>query len=83
MVASLASVQGRQVAHLRNFASTVARLGGLAVKELRHECFSWEEEVFLDGMMQPGHAAGYMGPFMYSGGYPQLFSHNVNFHQAA
>lgn len=73
----LAEIQSRQVKHLQDFASTLARLRDLAAKELARESFTLEDETFLDGLMQPGHAAGYMGPFMYTGWYPQLFYRTV------
>lgn len=80
-VVPLTEVQRRQVEHLEGFASIVARLGALAAKELRHEQFNREDETFLDGLMEPGHWAGYMGPFVYEGWYPQLFYRALYWHE--
>lgn len=75
---ALTAVQSRQLAHLRAFASTVARLEDLARKEVTRECFTPEEERFIDTLMEdkpPSLGSG--GPYAFTGWYPNLFYRTV------
>ena len=66
------------MAHLQNFAEIVSRLELLATKELAHECFSSEDERFIDGMMEGSSLGEGCGDFpRYSGWYPQLFYRTI------
>jgi hypothetical protein len=69
---SMAAIQNRQVTHLHNFATTISRLEALVKKELANECFTLEDEQFVDGLMEE-RTRGCGGPWVYSGWYPQLF----------
>ena len=51
-VVSMATIQSNQVAHLQNFAAIAGRLGDLASKELAQECFTAEDEGFVNGLME-------------------------------
>src|SRR5262245_9400898 len=55
-VISLPALQSRQINHLQNFASVIARLETLAEKELARQCFSPEDETFIDGLMEQRQA---------------------------
>jgi len=72
-VVSLASIQDRQVAHLRNFSSTVSRLEQLSQKELSQECFTPDDLEFIDGLMESSRSIGCGGPWIFTGWYPDLF----------
>jgi hypothetical protein len=76
---SLATIQSRQVSHLQNFATLIARLEALAKKELARECFTFEEEKFIDGLMEENHFKLGCGgaPSAYNGWYPQLFYRTI------
>ncbi|PYI87121.1 MAG: hypothetical protein DME26_07155, partial [Verrucomicrobia bacterium] len=76
-VVMLTAIQSRQVNHLRSFATIIARLEDLASKELRQECFSSEDEKFIDGLMEQRQGGGCGGPPRYSGWYPQLFYRTI------
>ncbi len=72
---AMATIQGRQVAHLRRFATTLGSLEQMAKKELAQECFSADEEVFIRDLIQvlgeiPFNSGGHR---TYTGWYPQLF----------
>jgi hypothetical protein len=73
----LAVIQERQVSHLQSFGSVVDRLGTLVVKELTHDCFSSDDAVFLDGLMEQRQRLGCGGPNKYSGWFPQLFYRTI------
>ncbi len=71
---SLATIQEKQVAHLRSFATVAQHLEGMAQKELAQERFTAPEEQFIRDLIQiltPGGGSG--GIRTYSGWYPQLF----------
>ena len=73
-IVNLATIQEKQVAHLRSFATVAQRLEGMAQKELAQECFTAPEEQFIRDLIQiltPGRGSG--GLRTYSGWYPQLF----------
>ncbi|MCI0536623.1 MAG: DUF3160 domain-containing protein [Verrucomicrobiales bacterium] len=77
-VVTLAAIQTRQINHLQNFTTIVARLETLARKELAGESFSPEDEHFIDGLMEDkpqGLASG--GPYKYTGWYPSLFYRTI------
>lgn len=74
---TLAAIQARQVAHLQSFAAVVHRLEALATKELAQECFSPDEEEFVDTLMEERSSLGCGGPAIYSGWYPNLFYRTV------
>jgi hypothetical protein len=77
-VVTLAAIQSRQVNHLHAFASIITRLEDLAKKELANECFSPDDERFIDGLMEGTHDIGGCGGYWaYSGWYPQLFYRTV------
>jgi hypothetical protein len=78
-VVSLASIQARQVSHLASFATTVERLEGLVKKELANECFTMEDEHFIDALMEgSGRSGGASGGYWeYRGWYPQLFYRTI------
>jgi hypothetical protein len=85
---SLAAIQQRQVTHLQNFAGVIARLETLVKKELAQECFSIEDESFIDALLEGPAGFGCHAPNrLYSGWYPQLFyrtvywTSDVEFHQ--
>jgi hypothetical protein len=85
---ALAAIQSGQASHLRNFATIIARLEILAGKELAQECFSTEDENFIDALMEgPPGGFGCHQAALYSGWYPQLFyrtiywTDDVEFHQ--
>jgi hypothetical protein len=72
---TLAEIQSRQVSHLESFATTVARLKTLAEKELAQECFSPDDQTFIEELIeQPGGGCGWR---RYSGWYPQLFYRTI------
>ncbi len=77
-VVSLATIQARQVTHLRNFAVVTQRLEGLARKELNQQCLSPDEELFLRNLIQILTPGGGSGPIRtYTGWYPQLFYRGI------
>ena len=76
-VLSLAAIQARQVTHLQTFATVVTRLETLVRKELAQECFSSEDEEFIDGLMEQPQSRGCGGPLKYGGWYPQLFYRTI------
>jgi hypothetical protein len=65
------------VAHLLRFADTVATLGTLAEKELAQDCFSTDDERFIDGLMENAQRLGCGGPTIYTGWYPRLFYRTI------
>jgi hypothetical protein len=69
----MATIQSNQVSHFRHFADTVTVLQTLAVKELAQQCFSADDERFVDSLMEDRQGGGCGGPLRYSGWYPQLF----------
>jgi hypothetical protein len=86
-VVTLSMIQSRQVGHLQNFATTVARLETLVRKELAQECFSGDDQDFMDGLMEKRTSLNCTGPFAYGGWYPNLFyrtvywSDDIEFHR--
>jgi hypothetical protein len=77
-VATLATIQTRQVSHLQNFATVLAQLEALARKELAGECFSPEDERFIDKLMEDKpQGLGSGGPYKYTGWYPSLYYRTV------
>jgi len=73
-VVTLAAIQTRQVSHLRGFATVIARLEALVRKELAQECFTTEDERFIDALMEgSGRQGGSGGYWKYRGWYPQSF----------
>jgi hypothetical protein len=71
---SLSTIQSHQVAHLSRFAATIHRLHGLAAKELAQECFTIEDQRFIDSLMEEERSSNGCGiPPTYSGWYPGLF----------
>lgn len=77
-IVALAVIQARQVEHLRQFALVVDRLETLARKELAQECFSAEDDRFIDQLMEDKPASlGSGGPYAFSGWYPNLFYRTV------
>ena len=84
-VITLATIQSRQVEHLRNFAATVARLEVLVLKEEAQECFTAEDARFVDGLIEgPGGFGGCKRPSrLYDGWYPSLFYRTVYWTDAA
>ena len=77
-VVTLAAIQSRQVNHLQNFASVIARLESLVRKELAGECFAAEDERFIDTLMEDKpRSFGSGGPYAYTGWYPQLFYRTI------
>jgi hypothetical protein len=85
-MATLATIQHRQMDHLRNFAVRIQQLETLAAKELDGEPFSDRDLQFLDDLLDrhdPGWV--YNGYLTYSGWYPELFYRAIhwsdfNFH---
>jgi Protein of unknown function (DUF3160) len=73
----LTIIQINQVTHLRSFANTLATLQTLAEKELAQECFSTNDEKFIDGLMENRQGLGCGGPWIYSGWYPRLFYRTI------
>ena len=73
----MATIQSNQVSHFRRFAETVMVLQDLAAKELAQQCFSVDEERFVDGLMEDRRGGGCFGPLRYSGWYPQLFYQTI------
>jgi len=67
------TIQSNQVAHLRRFATTIEMLETLSEKELAQQCFSSEDEEFIDALMEQHQRITSGGPWRYSGWYPQLF----------
>jgi hypothetical protein len=85
---TLPAIQNRQVAHLRSFSETTARLRALAAKELARECFAPADEQFIDGLMEgPAQNFNCGATNAYSGWYPRLFyrtiywTDDLEFHQ--
>jgi hypothetical protein len=77
-VVSLAEIQTRQVSHLRQFAGVVDHLATLAGKELTQECFSPEDDRFIDTLMEDKPASlGSGGPYAFTGWYPNLFYRTI------
>jgi hypothetical protein len=77
-VIALAEIQARQVGHLRQFATIVDRLETLAGKELAQECFSPEDDRFIDTLMEDKPASfGSGGPYAFTGWYPNLFYRTI------
>jgi len=74
---SMATIQSNQVAHLRNFANTIEMLQTLSEKELAHQCFSTEDETFIDSLMEQRTNVACVGPLLYSGWYPRLFYRTI------
>ena len=74
-VVSLASIQNRQVVHLRSFVAIAQRLESLAEKELAQQCFTPEDLRFIDGLMETASSMsiGCASFAAYNGWYPQLF----------
>jgi hypothetical protein len=72
-------IQSNQVAHLRQFADTLATLQTLAEKELAQQCFSADEELFIRNLIQITGEFGCEGPPRYDGWYPRLFYNGVQF----
>ena len=70
-------IQARQVDHLRNFASLIARLAGLAEKELNKVCFSAQDEKFMDSLIEASQGMGCGDGPRYTGWYPQLFYRTI------
>jgi hypothetical protein len=75
----LSVIQSNQVAHLRQFADTLATLQTLAEKELAQQCFSADEELFIRNLIQITGVFGCDGPYRYDGWYPRLFYNGVQF----
>ena len=71
------TIQSSQVSHFRRFAETVTVLQALAVKELAQQCFSADDEKFVDSLMEDRQGGGCGGPLRYSGWYPQLFYRTI------
>jgi len=75
---TMAVIQNRQVNHLQNFAFIAARLESLAKQELANECFTADDEKFINSLMEENvHALGCGGPFAYHGWYRQLFYRSI------
>ena len=73
----LTVIQIKQVTHLRSFANTLATLQTLAEKELAQECFSTNDEKFIDGLMENRQAFGCTGSWGYTGWSPRLFYRTI------
>jgi hypothetical protein len=73
---ALETIRNRQVAHLQRFAGIAARLEGLAAKELAHECFTPDDEQFVEAEVVEVHH-GMCGPPAYNGWYPKLFYRTI------
>jgi hypothetical protein len=78
-IVSLTDIQSRQVSHLQNFATIVARLESLSQKELAPEPFTSEDESFVNSLMEREavQLIGCVGPTSYSGWYPSLFYRTI------
>jgi hypothetical protein len=79
-VVSLAEIQARQVSHIRQFAAVVDRLETLAGKELAQECFSPEDDRFIDTLMEDDNLVGFVcggTPYAFTGWYPNLFYRTI------
>jgi hypothetical protein len=63
---SMTTIQSNQVAHLRSFADTLEALRNLAEKELAQQCFSSNDEEFIDGLMEQRLGGVCGGPLSYS-----------------
>jgi len=73
----LSDIRARQVAHLEGFADIVKRLESLVAKQFSQDCFTPEDERFIDSLMihQANKGGGCGNPrwVEYTGWYPALF----------